>query len=166
MTFTIEDIWISSIKHLNAFSEITRSNGWWKTLLGRGEIPEGFPQVSNGSKYVPIAYFVKGSLQLYERQIEFHPYRFEPDNGKIYRNLNIDFRFELPYESIQISVYSSPTPLMHSINIQWLKLSSRNNAFPEMLISSGGKNMSQIKKDNEKLLGLLTAKITLQPELV
>lgn len=165
MTRTFEDIWISSIEHLDEFSEITKSNGWWKTILGRSKIPLGFPQVSVGGKYVPVVFFVKGSLQLFERQIEFHPNRFEADNGKKYRNLNIDFRFELPYDSIELSVYSNPKPFMRAFNIQWLRLSGISNEFPDILISCGGKRMTQIKKENEKLLGLLTAKIALQPEI-
>ncbi len=164
MTHTIDDIWISSIEHLNEYREITESNGWLKTFLGRNKIPPGFPQVGAGAKYIPVEFFVKGTLQLYERQVEFHPYRFEPDNGKKYRNLNIDFRFELPYDSIKISVYTNPKPFKGSLNIQWLKLTGTNDAFPDMLLSNGGKNISQIKKENEKLLGLLTAKISLQPE--
>jgi hypothetical protein len=165
MTRTFDDIWISSIEHLNSLNEITKTNGWWKTVLGKNKIPPGFPQVSVGGKYIPVVFFVKGTLQLFERQIEFHPNRFEPENGKKYRNLNIDFRFELPYDSIELSVYSNPKPFMRSFNIQWLKLSGKNNEFPDILLSSGGKRMSQIKKENEKLLGLLTAKISLQPEV-
>ena len=165
MTRTFDDIWISSIEHLNSLNEITKTNGWWKTVLGKNKIPPGFPQVNVGAKYIPVVFFVKGTLQLFERQIEFHPNRFEPENGKKYRNLNIDFRFELPYDSIELSVYSNPKPFIRSFNIQWLKLSGKNNEFPDILLSSGGKRMSQIKKENEKLLGLLTAKIALQPEV-
>ena len=159
MEQTFDNIWISSIAHQEEFSSIAKSNGWFKTLLGLNKIPADFPQVTSGSKYHPIVYFAKGSLQLFERQIEFHPYRFEPDNSRKYRNLNIDFRFEVQYGSIRISEYSNPKPFMNKFNIRWLKLSAINNEFPEILISCGGTGMGQIKRDNAELLELLTDKI-------
>ena len=159
MTQTFENIWISSIEHLDKFNAIAKSNAWWKTIFGNNKIPPGFPQVSMGTKHIPVVFFAKGTLQLFERQIEFHPNRFEPDNGKVYRNLNIDFRFELPYKSIELSSYLNPKPFMHAFNIQWLKLSGTNTEFPNILLSSGGTRMSHIKRENEELLELLTDKI-------
>jgi hypothetical protein len=166
MTRTFDNIWISSVGHLESFGKINKSNSWLKSILGRQEIPSGFPQIGVGSKNIPLVYFVKGTLQLYERQIEFHPNRFEPENGKVYRNLDIDFRFELPYDTVEISVYTNPKPFIRAFNIQWLKLSRKNNEFPPILISTSGKSIAQIIKENEKLLALLTAKIVLKPELV
>jgi hypothetical protein len=159
MTSIFDNIWISSIEHLNEFSTISKSNGWWKTLFGKNKIPIGFPQVRMGAKYIPVVFLAKGSLQLFERQIEFHPNRFEPDNGKDYKNLNIDFRFELLYNTVELSVYTNPNPFMRALNIQWLKLSGINNGLPDILLSAGGTRMNQIKKENEKLLELLTDKI-------
>jgi hypothetical protein len=159
MTQTFENIWISSVEHLDEFNAITKSNSWLKKIFGNNKIPPGFPQVRMGAKYIPVVFFAKGSLQLFERQIEFHPNRFEPENGKVYRNLNIDFRFELPYKSIEISSYSNPKPFMGAFNIQWLKLSGTNGDFPDILLSSGGTRMSHIKSVNEELLELLTDKI-------
>ena len=166
MTQTFENIWITSVKHLDEFNAISNSNGWWNSIFSNYKIPPGFPQVHMGSKYIPVVFFAKGSLQLFERQIEFHPNRFEPDNGKIYRNLNIDFRFELPYKSIALSSYSNPKPFMRAFNIQWLELSGANNEFPNILLSSGGTRMSHIKKENEELLELLTDKIQAKRQYV
>jgi hypothetical protein len=162
MTRTFDNIWISSVDHLEEVNRIARSNGWWRTMLGKNKIPSDFPQVSTGARYTPVVFIAKGSLQLFERQIEFHPNRFEPANGKQYRNLNIDFRFELPYNSVELSVYSNPKPFMSAFNIQWLKLSITNDKFPDILISSGGARMSQIKKENETLTSLLKDKIDQQ----
>jgi hypothetical protein len=159
MTSTFDNIWISSIAHLDEFSAINKSNGWWKSMFGKNIIPPGFPQIRVGAKYIPLVFLAKGSLQLFERQIEFHPNRFEPDNGKDYRHLNIDFRFELLYNSVEIGVYTNPKPFMRAFNIQWLNLSGINNQFPNILLSVGGTRMSQIKKENEQLLELLTDKI-------
>jgi hypothetical protein len=162
MTETFDNIWISSVAHLDEFTSITQSNGWWRTILGKNKIPSDFPQVSTGSRYVPVVFIAKGSLQLFERQIEFHPNRFEPANGKQYRNLDIDFRFELPYNSVELSVYSNPKPFMRAFNIQWLKLSGTNHEFPDILLSSSGTRMSQIKKENETLTKLLKDKVDQQ----
>ena len=162
MTETFDNIWISSVAHLDEFTTITQSNGWWRTILGKNKIPSDFPQVSTGSRYVPVVFIAKGSLQLFERQIEFHPNRFEPANGKQYRNLDIDFRFELPYNSVELSVYSNPKPFMRAFNIQWLKLSGTNHEFPDILLSSSGTRMSQIKKENETLTKLLKDKVDQQ----
>ena len=162
MTEIFDNIWISSVEHLDEFNAITKSNGWWRSILGKNKIPSGFPQVTMGARYIPVVFIAKGSLQLFERQIEFHPNRFEPANGKQYRNLNIDFRFELPYNSIELSAYSNPKPFMRAFNIQWLKLSGINNEFPDILISSGGAKMNQIKKENETLTNLLKDKIDQQ----
>ena len=159
MEQTFDNIWISSIAHQEEFSLIAKSNGWFKTLFGMNKIPADFPQVTSGSKYYPVVYFAKGSLQLFEREIEFHPYRFEADNRKKYKNLKIDYRFDLEYSSIRISEYSNPAPFMNKFNIRWLKLSGKNNEFPEILISCGGTGMGQIKRDNEELLDLLEEKI-------
>jgi hypothetical protein len=166
MTQTFENIWISSVEHLNEFNAITKSNSLWKKIFGNNKIPPGFPQVSMGTKYIPVVFFAKGSLQLFERQIEFHPDRFEPENGKVYRNLNIDFRFELQYKSIELSSYCNPKPFMRAFNIQWLKLSGTNNEFPNILLSSGGSKMSHIKRENEELLELLTDKIPTKRQYV
>lgn len=162
MTETFDNIWISTVAHLDEFTAITQSNGWWRTMLGKNKIPSDFPQVSTGSRYTPVVFIAKGSLQLFERQIEFHPNRFEPANGKQYRNLNIDYRFELPYNSVELTEYSNPKPFMRAFNIQWLKLSLTNNEFPDILISSAGTRMSQIKKENETLTKLLKDKIDQQ----
>jgi len=159
MEQTFDNIWISSIAHQEEFSQIAKTNGWFKNLFGLGKTPEDFPQVTTGSKYHPVAYFTKGSLQLFEREVEFHPYRFEADNGKKYKNLNIDYRFDLKYNSIRISEYLNPAPFMNKFNIRWLKLSGKNNEFPEILVSCGGTGRGQIRKDNEELLGLLAEKI-------
>ncbi len=162
MTETFDNIWISTVAHLDEFTAITQSNGWWRTMLGKNKIPSDFPQVSTGSRYTPVVFIAKGSLQLFERQIEFHPNRFEPANGKQYRNLNIDYRFELPYNTVELTEYSNPKPFMRAFNIQWLKLSLTNNEFPDILLSSAGTRMSQIKKENETLTKLLKDKIDQQ----
>jgi hypothetical protein len=159
MTQTFENIWISSVEHLDEFNAIAKSNGRWKTIFGNNKIPPGFPQVILGTKHIPVVFFAKGSLQLFERQIEFHPNRFEPENGKVYRNLNIDFRFELQYKSIEISSYLNPKPFMRTFNIQWLKLSGTNSELPNILLSSGGTRMNHIKRENEELFKLLMDKI-------
>jgi hypothetical protein len=51
---------------------------------------------------------------------------------------------------------------MRSFNIQWLKLSGTNHEFPDILLSSGGTRMSQIKKENETLTKLLKDKVDQQ----
>jgi len=159
MTRTFDNIWISSVEHLEEVNRIARSNGWWRTVIGKNKMPAGFPQVRMGTRYIPVVFFAKGSLQLFERQIEFHPNRFEPVNGKEYRNLNIDFRFELQYNSFELSVYSIPNPFMRAFNIQWLKLSGTNKEFPDILLSFSGTRMNHIKKENETLIKLLKDKI-------
>ena len=159
MTRTIDNIWISSVEHLEEVNLIAKSNGWWRTMLGRNKMPVGFPQVRMGSRYIPVVFFAKGTLQLFERQIEFHPNRFEPVNGKEYKNLNIDFRFELQYDAFKLSAYSDPKPYMRSFNIDWIKLSAINNQFPDILLSFSGTRMNLIKKENETLNKLLRDKI-------
>jgi hypothetical protein len=159
MTRTFDNIWISSVKHLEEVNRIARANGWWRTMIGNNKMPSDFPQVRMGTRFIPVVFFAKGSLQLFERQIEFHPNRFEPVNGKEYKNLNIDFRFELPYNSFELGSYSDPKPFMRAFNIQWLKLSGAANEYPEILLSFSGTRMNQIKKENETLHKLLRDKI-------
>jgi hypothetical protein len=63
-----------------------------------------------GVRLFPIVFFSKGSLQIFERQIEFHAYSFDSKDKKEYSNLKTNFRFELEYKSIQIDYYLYPEP--------------------------------------------------------
>jgi hypothetical protein len=102
MTQTVDNIWISSIRHLDLLYSISPPGSWFKTLLNLNKIPSDYPQVKKGVRLFPIVFFSKGSLQIFERQIEFHAYSFDSMDKKEYSNLKRDFRFELEYKSIQI----------------------------------------------------------------
>jgi hypothetical protein len=162
MTQTVDNVWISSIPHLNLFNSISPPGSWLKTLLNLNKIPSDYPQVKKGVRSFPIVFFSKGSLQIFERQIEFHAYFFDSKDQKEYSNLKGDYRFELEYKSIQIESYFYPKPFMRAFNIPWIRISSKNNSFVDILMSMGGPRMKQIKEANEGLLEVLRNKIEIK----
>jgi hypothetical protein len=162
MTQTVDNVWISSIRHLDLFYSISLPSSWLKTLLNLNKIPSDYPQVKRGVRLFPIVFFSKGSLQIFERQIEFHAYSFDSMDKKEYTNLKRDFRFELEYKSIQIDSYLYPKPFMRALNIPWIKISSKNNSFVDILMSIEGTRIVKIKDANEGLIEVLRKKIEIK----
>jgi len=79
-------VMVSSIEHMNSFSEISRSNSIWKTLLFLNKIPSDFPQMKSLGRALPIVFFAKGALQIFEREIDFKCH--VASDAEIFRNLD------------------------------------------------------------------------------
>lgn len=156
----LSSVWISSIDHLNKFSEITARNPMWKVLLALNKVPSDFPQMQIGARKFPIVFFSSGRLRLFERQMDFKVDLSDLRNSNKYANVVDDFNFEIDYKSLCIESYQYPKPLIKAFNISWIKISTLNENYPfPILLSSGGTSMSRIKKENESLFEILSEKI-------
>jgi hypothetical protein len=147
---------------MEEFSGIT--NPWWKIILNIHKIPAEFPQVKFGVYGLPLVYFSRGELALYERQIDFRSDSIDRIDKLKYKNLRVDFNFEIEYSSIKkIESYLNPKPFMKSFNLSWLRLSlSNNNPFNDLLFSIGGTDIEYIKKTNDTLFTEIKLRTGLQ----
>ena len=160
MQKTVSTVWISSIEHMNKFSEISRSNPIWKVFLSINKVPADFPQMKSNGRILPIVYFSKGVLQIFERQIDFKSHLSNNDN--IYKNIDSYFNFEIQYKDFKVDRFIHPSPFMKSFNIPWIKLSILNkNPDDHLLISYGapGVQMTELKYKNDELFEILKEKV-------
>lgn len=155
MQTSYKPLWISSIAHVQEFYTITNRNPWWKTLLSIQDVPNDFPQVKLGSKGIPLVYFSRGELIMYERQIDFKSDSVNQVDKMKYKNLRTDLNFEIEYTAItKIERYLYPKPSMKFFNLPWISLSLSNNGiFDNILLSMGGTGleMGVITKINDSL---------------
>lgn len=160
MQKTFPIVWISSVEHLDAFSDISKKNPWWKILLGINKIPDNFPQVKIGSRKYPIVFYSEGSLNLFERELEF----IANPNASVIRgnffNLMSDLRFEFDFGSVKVDRFKHSKPFMKAFNISWIQLSIKNDLQNQILLSVGGSglNINQITKTNEEIFQFLKRK--------
>lgn len=156
---TFSTVWLSSINHMNQFSEITKTPIWKMIFLGV-KVPPNFPQIKLGYRVVPIVYFSEGALHIFESKIEFHC-DFFSRNGN-FRNLRTDTDFEIDFMGLQVEKYLHPKPFMKSFNIPWIKISSPEyiNKDP-VLLSFGavGVSTSQINSTNERIFEILKNRV-------
>ncbi len=146
-------VWISSINHMDSFSIINQKNPGWKYILGLNKIPDDFPQVKSGYRKYPVVLFSKGSLEIFERQIDFKSNIIDSSDNLKYSNLK-NLNFEIDYSSIKIEWYLHRKPFLKAFNISWIKLSiSNSNLFDHILISADGTGigMNQLRKINEEI---------------
>jgi hypothetical protein len=158
-------VWLSSIPHLDTFSEISRKNPWWKLLLGLNRMPEEFPLVKFGLGKLPLVFFSEGSLTLFERELEFRGYNEASLNGNPYQNLKPNVRFSVDYDSIQVGKFSHPKPFSKAFNLTWIKVSiSVNDQTEHRLLSVGGSgvHMREIARANEEILDFLQSRARLR----
>lgn len=138
---------------MDSFSIINQKNPWWKYILALNKIPNDFPQVKSGSRKYPVVLFTKGSLELFERQIDFKSNIIDSTDKLKYINLK-DLNFEIEYSQIKIEWYLHPKPFLKAFNIPWIKLLiSNSNLFNHILISTDGTGigMNQVRKSNEEI---------------
>jgi len=83
MQKTFSTVWVSSIEHMNSFNEISSSNSIWKVLLFLNKVPSDFPQMKSVGRILPIVYFAKGMLQIFEREIDFKAEPIFYDSGPV-----------------------------------------------------------------------------------
>lgn len=156
-------ILISSPAHLAAFSDSKRNSPWWKLLLGINQIPAGFPRVYVGGNAVPVNFFAKGQLRLFEHQLDFRARPPGFDNGQRYAHVNSDFSFEFPYSAItRVERYEASEPFIKHFNLNWVRLCVDAPAIPGDLLLSltgSGTQMARINQTNDALYEELQAKV-------
>jgi hypothetical protein len=160
MQITSADVWISSIPHLNQFSEIAKNNFGLTSFFKKRSIPPGFPYMRMFLSKLPLVLFTTGKLVLTKDKIEYNPARTAALFK--YKNLDTDFKFDLPYDKLSVDWFTHPSPFMKSFNISWVKISCTNNhPFEHVLVSNTGTGftMSQLNKNNNALFEALGEEI-------
>lgn len=159
-------VWVSSINHMDAFSQITKANPWWKVLLVLNKIPAGFPQIKIGIRKYPVVFYAEGSLTLFERQLAFKADKDAQLNNYRYSNLKTDLKFEMDYTTLKVERFVHPKPFMKAFNLNWIKLSpSNNDAGENILLSCGGSGFQKrrIETLNDEIFQIIQQKVTPSP---
>lgn len=160
MQKTFSTVWVSSIEHMNSFNEISSSNSILKVLLFLNKVPSDFPQMKSVGRILPIVYFAKGILQIFEREIDFRCH--VSTDADVYKNLDHYFNFQMQYQDFKVDRYLHPRPFMKSFNICWIRLSILNRTSSDhLLISFGGQGISmiEVKKKNDEIFEILKDKV-------
>ena len=123
-------------------------------LLNINKIPDDFPQILIGNKALPLIYFWKGELDLFEREMDFRPETLLKSDRFAPHNLRTDLSFSIQFKAIQhVQRYSVSNPFLPLLGIDWIRLQLNETAklpFTDLLISVGGKSneLKYIQADN------------------
>lgn len=162
-------VWISSIKHMEAFKQIYNENSKWrKYITGSYRIPEGFPYVKQRLYFwmkTPIVFFSNGILTVEKDELTFKakPYKIFLGIFNKFCNLLLNHIIHLkPDDLITIERYKYPEPPLRRIgkyhNIEWVRVKTKENIFDgDFLMCAGGKGpfMGKIRKKTDNLYNTL-----------
>jgi len=154
----LNEVWLSSIEHIEKFNEITRKNKWWKNLLGLQKIDPNFPQVSLFGQKFPITLYSFGKAELNNQKLTYVA-RIKLDPK--YQNLQNDLKLELPFHKIkEFSLYKNPNPYMEKFNYPWVSILMDDGQ--QYLISHEKEigNIDEGLKNTEAIYNWLRIKIT------
>ncbi|MEK4512138.1 hypothetical protein [Paenibacillus sp. FSL K6-2524] len=143
------NIWLSSIDHLNTFIELTKSKD--KKLIKKSYISK----VRIMFDQVPVVFYSKGNLSINEHEIIFTS--LQPKRGllKEYINLNNDLHIKIEFDQIEeITRYRHSSPFIEYYNTGWIQIKYIKNTISEdILISQGGygPSMKKIKEGTDEI---------------
>lgn len=154
---------VSSPDHLVAFAEILSQRAWWKALFGTIEVPAGFPRLYVGRKAVPVVFFAKGQLTVFDRQMDFRSVAPGANNGARYEHVRTGFSFDLLYPAIvRIERFELPKPFIKYFNMNWVRIITEAPGVPPDLLLSltgSGTEMRAIRQANDQLFRELQLKL-------
>lgn len=147
-------VWISSIGHLNKFTEILSSSNVLRKIISYYKIPDDFPHIRLPliSK-VPIVFFGSAEMNIKGNNISFTPLDIKTI-GSQYKNIT-RIQFQLSKADIQsIERYQSRPVLAKYFIINWIRIKTRLDIFDgDFLICVGGSGplMSEIQNSTNNL---------------
>lgn len=151
------EVWISSVKHLNQFKEISDKANFFQKVIGNYNIPEEFPYVKLTLFKVPIVFFSKGELELDNDKINFITDGSDKFLRK-YKNIKrADFSLSTK-EIKSLERYQPPAVVAKYFTVNWIRIKSKKELFGgDFLICVGGNgpSMNKIQKDTDNLFNLL-----------
>lgn len=155
-----EEVWISSIAHLNqALSIYERTSGLMRTL-GRYQLPSGFPFIYTRGRYKsPVTLFARGKLKVGEQEVTFRALNrpvFVAYFWKIrFHNLKEGYQFRFKSTDIvNVEWYKHSRAFTSRQNLRWIKVTTQDDEF---LIIAGGwwSKVSQIEDRTGQLFWAL-----------
>lgn len=160
----IKPVWISSINHLDVFSEIWLTAPRWRKLLGFYKIPNNFPIVK--SFYIfkfPIVFFSEGNLRLKDNNLSYNSFEEKNSFLRNYSNLINDLSFEIKISNIKsIQWYQHKNAFINYYQIKWIRIICDENTLGgDFLICVGGNGpfMNKINTNTENLYEKLSQSI-------
>lgn len=152
----IKQIWISSINHLDAFTEIRINAPLWRKLIGFYEIPDNFPLVK--SFYIfgfPVVFFSEGNLVLEDNNLTYKSFEKKSILLSKYSNLKNDLSFKIKISDIKsIQWYQHKNAFIDYYHIKWIRIRCNENILGgDFLVCVGGNGpfMNKITKNTENL---------------
>lgn len=122
-----DTFWISSVNHLDNYTEIIKSSFFLERMFKSYNLPEGFPKARNR----PLIYFSRGEITIKKDELVYNS--FSNFNSKVYKNLKEDLSFVLTRSSIKsIEEYSfkefNKYGLFWRFNTQnWIRIKCNEN---------------------------------------
>lgn len=140
----LDEVWLSSIEHIEKFNQITSELVWWKHLLRIQKNDDAFPQIITSGLSSPIIFYAIGQLEMNDENISFTAQKPENSKKTSYKNVQNNLNFELELNEIHdFSYWKNPNPPMKKFNYPWVKMTHKNGT--EYLISNA-KKVGEIKK--------------------
>ncbi len=155
--FTVEPLWVSSREHLAEFGGLLDETPWFKRMMGRVQVPDGFPCVEFQSRYVPIVYFSSGILELRNSTVHYTAQKKLARTGAVYHDLDesLTFTFDVN-EMVRISRYRGEERFIKYYSIEWIELEVQGRETPLLICVGGrGPGMRKIRNDTDQLFNML-----------
>ncbi len=152
----IKPVWISSISHLDAFTEIWINAPLWRKLLGFYEIPDDFPLVKLYHIFgFPVVFFSEGNLVLEDNNLAYESFEKKSILLNKFSNLKSDLSFKIKISDIKsIQWYQHKYAFINYYHIKWIRIICDENTLGgDFLICIGGNGpfMNKITKNTEDL---------------
>lgn len=174
-SYIAEPVWVSSREHLASFGKLLADTPWYMKLLGRVNVPQGFPQVASASRVTPIVYLSRGTLTVLDsiityqdRQDDQYDLKSLPiQTAKLSTLSKVSYRISTrPCRLLRILIKwpswadSSRSSCFSSYRINWIELSVPSIRHPVLLcVGTQEPSMSRIKEDTDQLLEELRSRI-------
>jgi len=149
-------VWISSIEHLNRFTEITSSSNIFQKIIGYYKIPAHFPYMRFQLMLVfkiPIVFFGNTEVNIERNSISFTSLDYKTFFWR-YKNIK-QIQFQLNKADIQsIERYKPPSMFLKYYTVDWVRIKTKYSILGgDFLICIGGSGplMSKIKKSTDDL---------------
>jgi len=159
-------VWVSSRDHLANFGAVLKATPWYRKLMGRIDVPEGFPQVVMGSRVFPVVYLARGQLTVEDKEIKFQVRQDDNADFKSlptialasmpatsYRNLDKSLSFVANSDEVAILGRFQAKQGSSYYAINWVEMKVPSIQHPVLLCVGGaGPSMSLIRQETDRLL--------------
>lgn len=164
--YVTKSVLVSSRDHLAKFGAVLEATPWYRKLMGRIDVPEGFPQVVTGSRVFPVVYLARGQLTVEDNEINFQVRQDDNADFKSlpsialatmpatsYRNLDKSLSFVANLDAVAILGRFQAKQGSSYYAINWVEMKVPSIQHPVLLCVGGnGLSMSKIRQETDMLL--------------